>query len=398
MKKLLLLSLFACITTQSYGALANLRAAATALQLSLKKAATRSFTTTTPLKKTVSDTIWQTKEGQVVRVMGDVHLPSDKPYFELLENSFKEIDKADHKTTILVEGGFNQETVAAFNKEMKERFSTLALSKLNTLTKTASFKTIELSLTTVRTQPQFLKFMESFTMLNTLVDLVANETWRSEFLALPPEQVTASKEFFLNPRSFKCFNADNIEKIDAHLREFVTQLETFITQENNSAITTLFAPSIEQTNQLLHALNHLKKIDLTKAENLTQKHFSTLDAATFIEIVIEIQNALLPVDAQIKECATLLSPTNLSSLNVTLEDAEILIRLLTTTKAHNNFITYAGLAHSLNINKALEARGFNQVKHDGPTLFEASKVMSYGLDEKTIESNNALFLDLLQRP
>lgn len=378
-----------------YGALSRLKTAATALSASLKKSVTRPFTATSTLKKTVSDTIWQTKEGQVVRVMGDMHIPSDKPYFELLESFFKEIEKAGHKTTVLIEGGFNQETVATLSKEMKKEFSTIAMSKLNTLTETASFKTIELSLTSVRTQPQFLTFMGSFTMLNTFTGLAANEAWRS---TLTPDVVTATKELFLSPRYFKCFNADDLEKIDTHLTAFVTQLKTFIAQENNSSITTLLAPSIAQANQLLHALNHLKKIDLTKAETLTQKHFTTLDVATFIEIATEVKNAFLPVDTHVKECATLLSPMNLSSLSVTLEDAEIFMRLLTATKAHNNFITYAGLAHSLNINKALEARGFKQVKHDGPTVFEASKVLSWGLDEETIKSNNALFLGLLQRP
>ncbi len=394
-KKLLLISLCTCTITQTHGALSRLKTTATTLTASLKKAATRPFTATSSLKKTVSDTIWQTKEGQVVRVMGDMHMPSDKPYFELLESSFKEIDKAGHKTTVLIEGGFNQETVATLNKEMKKQFSTIAMSKLNTLTETASFKTIELSLTTVRTHPQFLTFMGSFTMLNTLTGLTTNEAWRS---TLTPAAVTASKELFLSPRYFKCFNTDDLEKIETHLTKFITQLEAFIAQENNSALTTLFTPSIEQTNQLLHALNHLKKVDLTKAESLTQKHFTTLDVATFIEIATEVKNALLPVDVHVKECATLLSPMNLSSLDVTLEDAEILMRLLTATKADKNFITYAGLAHSLNINKALKTRGFNQVKHDGPTVFEASKALSWGLDEETIKSNNALFLGLLQRP
>ena len=398
MKKLLLLSLCACTITQTNAAVSRLKTAATALSASLKKAATRSFTTTSSLKKTVSDTIWQTKEGQVVRVMGDVHLPSDKPYFKLLESSFNEIDKAGHKTTVLIEGGFNQETVAAFNEKMKEEFSKIAMSKLNALTKTASFKTIELNLTTVRTQPEFLAFMGSFTMLNMLLDLVANETWRSGFLALPPEQVTASKELFLSPRYFKCFNPDNLEKIDTHLKEFVKQLETFIAQENNTGLTTLFSIPITQTDQFLCALNHLKKVDLTKAESLTQKHFPSLDAATFIEIATEVKNALLTEDAHVKECTTLLSPNSFTSLSTTLEDTEILMRLLTATKADKNFITYAGLAHTLNINKALEARGLKKVKHDGPTVFDASKVLSWGLDEETIKTNNALFLGLLQRP
>ncbi len=234
-------------------------------------------------------------------------------------------------------------------------------------------------------------------MLNIMADLVANETWRSVFSRLAAEEVAPSKELLLNPRSFKCFNVDNLEKINTHLTAFVTQLEDFIDKENNTDITTLFSVPIAQTNRFLALLKHLKKVDLTKAESLTQKHFSTLDGATFIEIVNERQKALLPVEAEVKECFNLINGLSFTSLNTTLEDAEILMRLLTATKAHNNFITYAGLMHSININKALETRGFNKVKHDGLTVFEPSKVMSYGLDEKTIESNNALFLDLLQR-
>ncbi len=401
MKKLFLLSLFACPPTYVNAALSTLKTTATALSASLRKTVEahtlRYFTATSTLKKTVSDTIWQTKEGQVVRVMGDLHLPSDKPYFELLESSFKEIDKAGHKTTVLIEGGFNQGTIAAVNKKMKQEFSTIALSKLNALTETASFKTIELNLTAVRTHPEFLAFLGSFTMLNMLLDLVGNETWRSGFLALPPEQVTASKEFLLNPSHFKCFNADNFEKINTHLTAFVTELEDFIDKENNPHITTLFSVPVAQTNRFLALLKHLKKVDLTKAESLTQKHFSTLDAATFIEITKEIQKALASETDHVQECFKLISGNSLTSLTVTLEDAEILMRLLTATKADNNFITYAGLAHSLNINKALEARGFNQVKHNGPTVFEPSKALSWGLDEETIKANNALFLDLLQR-
>ncbi len=401
MKKLLLISLCACATTQTYGALSSLKTATTALSASLRKIVgahnLRSFTATSALKKTVSDTIWQAPSAQLVRVMGDVHLPSDKPYFELLEGFFKEIDKPEHKTTVLIEGGFNQGTIAAVNKKMKEEFSKIAMSKLNALTETASFKTIELNLTTVRTQPEFLAFMGSFTMLNMLLDLVANETWRSGFLALPPEQVTASKELLLNPNSFKCFNADNLEKIDTHLTAFVTQLENFIDNENNTDITTLFSIPVAQTNRFLALLKHLKKVDLTKAESLTQKHFSTLDAATFIEITREIQKALTSEADHVQECFKLINGNSLTSLSVTLEDAEILMRLLTATKADKNFITYAGLAHSLNINKALEARKFNQVRHAGPTVFEPSKALSWGLDEETIKANNALFLGLLER-
>ena len=391
MKKLLLISLCACATTQMYGALSRLKTAATALSATLKKSAPRSFTATSTLKKTVSDTIWKTKEGQVLRVMGDMHMPSDKPYFELLKSSLEEIDKAGHKTTVVIEGGFDES--APIPEIMRDRFNTNAITKLNTFAKTASFKNVGLHLTQVRTEQHFINFTSSFILINTFLDLLDNESWRS---LLKDEYIPTFKGYFLNPQIFKCFNADNLEKIDAHLTEFVTQLKTFITQKNNSDITTLFTASIEQTNQFLRVLNHLKKIDLTKAESLTQKHFATLDVATFIEIAMEIQKALLLKNAHVKECTMLLSPMNVSSLYITLEDAEILMRLLTATKAHNNFITYAGLAHTLNINKALETRGFNQVKHDGPTVFDPSKVLSWGLDEKTIESNNALFLGLLQ--
>ena len=397
MKKLLLLSLCACPLTHIYGALSSLKTAATTVGTSLRKKmgdhALRSFTTTTPLKRTVSDTIWQAPNGKLIRVMGDIHLPSDKPYFELLESSFKEIDKAGHKTTVLVEGGFNQETVATVNKKMKEEFSTIAMSKLNALTETTSFKNIKLRLTEVRTHPEFLDFMGSFTIINMFMDLVVNESFRS---ALIPETITTCKETFLNPRYFKCFDAHNLEKIDAHLREFTTQLEAFIVKENNSDITTLFSIPLAQINRLLPLFGHLKKIDMTKAAALTKDHFATLDVATFIEIATEIKKALLAEDAPVKECLSLINGNSFTSLSVTLEDAEILMRLLTATKAHDNFITYAGLAHSLNINKALETKGFKQVKHDGPTILEPSKIMSYGLDEETIKTNNALFLGLLQ--
>lgn len=294
-----------------------------------------------------------------------------------------------------MEGGFNQETVTHLSEEKKKEFSAIAMSKLNTLIKKTSFENIEPSLTTVRTHSQFSSFRGDFTIISMFVDLVANESWRSR---LSPEAVTACKELFLKPRYFKCFNADNLKKIDTHLTDFVKQLEAFTIQEDNNAITALFAIPIAQTNRFLYLFNHLKKVDLTKAEAISQKHFSTLDPATFIKIGTEIQKALLVEDAYVKECITLVSPLSLSSLSVTLEDAEILMRLITATKARNNFITYAGLAHSLNINKALESEGFKQVKHDGPTILEPSKVRSYGLDEETIKSNSALFLGLLQHP
>ena len=234
-------------------------------------------------------------------------------------------------------------------------------------------------------------------MLNIMADLVANETWRSVFSRLAAEEVAPSKELLLNPRSFKCFNVDNLEKINTHLTAFVTQLEDFIDKENNTDITTLFSVPIAQTNRFLALLKHLKKVDLTKAESLAQKHFSTLDGATFIEIANEIQKALLPVEAEVKECFNLINGASFTSLNMTLEDAEIIMSLLTATKASKNVITYSGAMHSMNVNTTLQALGFNKVKHDGPTVIDSSKLMSYGLDEKTIESNNALFLDLLQR-
>lgn len=99
MKKLILLSLISSVITQNHAALPRLQATATSLTARLGKIVStplqtsRPFSASTPLKKTVSDTIWQTKENQVVRVMGDMHIPSDKPYFELLESFFKQIDK-----------------------------------------------------------------------------------------------------------------------------------------------------------------------------------------------------------------------------------------------------------------------------------------------------------------
>jgi|GEM_PF-6514989 len=393
MKKILLLSLCACTITQTHGALSRLQKAATALSATLKKSVPRSFTTNTPLKKTVSDTIWQTKEGQVVRVMGDVHMPSDKPYFELLESSFKEIDKTGHKTTVLVEGCFDESSDAWRTKEEIEKSKSLAMTKLNTLAKTASFKTLELGLTKVRALPQFTNFTQYLPAIISFTDLIDNEQWRSLMTA---PLVARFKSHFLNQNFFQNFNAHAIEKLNKHLKSFITELETSIAQENNNAITTLFTASSKQTTEFLCALNNLKKIDMTKVERLIQKHFETLDTPTFIAIGTEIKKALLPEKAEAKKCANLASTP--LSLYVVLEDAELLMHILTATKANKNVITYSGALHSMNINTTLQALRFNQIKHDGPTVIDASKVTSYGLDEKTIESNNALFLGLLQQP
>ena len=278
MKKLLLLSLFACATTQTYGALSSLKTAAAALSTNLKRAATKSFTTSSPLKTTLSDTIWQTEEGKIVRIMGDKHVASEKPYFKSIKSSLEKMAKTNFQTTFIVEGG----DIIGNNDE-----PTIVLGQLNKWAKNSSLTNISFVISQGRRDPGFRNLILFIGYLNILIRLAAIDT--SILLAqLTPENIDLYTTNCLNPRYFLFYNHDILTQTETHIQTLIKLLQIFIKHENNNQLCSLFTNVIQQLNELLDLLPSLKKVELSPAESLLYTVHTTLDIRTFIQIIKEI--------------------------------------------------------------------------------------------------------------
>jgi hypothetical protein len=251
MKKFLLASLYACLLTQAHGALSRLQTIA-GLSVSLKKTASCPFTTTSPLKIVLADTIWQTPKGTFVRTMGDMHVPSDKPYFESVRGFLKEADRTpNHTTSVLIEGAFDDEKMkVSFNENGKSAEKKLVLARLNLLPLTEGpFKRLTLDFTTSRTN-EFRKLMRLFLTKPFQAFLEGSSPFSS---LITPEDINFYVIFF------ECFNPQAIKKTEEYFSNLAIQLKMFMNQENNSAFTPLFSTCLTQIDQFLFILRAYTK-------------------------------------------------------------------------------------------------------------------------------------------